>query len=53
MVGQRPIHFGDDRVGETVVAERDHRVQRVAETAQILLLTFRELHRVSIVESEP
>ena len=53
VIGQRAVHFGDDRVGQAVVAEGHDGMEGVAEATQVFLLAFRELHPVSIVEPEP
>jgi len=46
VVGERPLEFRDDPVGETLIAEHDDRSQGMSEPPQMFLLFVRERHAV-------
>lgn len=44
VMGQGLIDFGQYGFGETGIADDDHRLERMAEAAQVTFLAFVELH---------
>ena len=40
VIVQRALGFGDDRGRDSVLADEEHGIERVAQTPQILALTF-------------